>query len=148
MQLKLTRTELAPDHTLGRLTIEGASGTFFTIEQPWANNRPFHSCVPPGQYTLEPHDTPKHPQVWALVNPALLIFHELPPNPPAGARSACLIHSANWAFELEGCIAPGLGTTLSPRGPMVTSSVEALARLRGLLGPGRHSLEITVREGA
>lgn len=146
MQLTLTRTELAPDHTLGRLTIEGASGAFFTMEQPWAGNRPFHSCVPPGRYTLEPHDTPKHPQVWALVNPGLLIFHELPANAPPGARAACLMHSANWAFELEGCIAPGLGQALSPRGPMVTRSEEALERLRGLLGPGAHSLEIRQKD--
>ena len=147
MQLTLTRMKLAPDHTLGRLTTEGASGAFFTMEQPWAGNRPFHSCVPPGRYSLEPHDSAKHPQVWALVNPALLIFHELPRDPPPGARSACLIHSGNWACELEGCIAPGLGTALSPRGPMVTRSVEALNQLRRLLGPGGHNLVILQKEG-
>jgi len=96
-----------------------------TVERPWLNNQSAISCVPPGIYKLEPHNSPKHPNVWALVNHDLGVYH----NPTDGMRSDILIHPANWAHELEGCLAPGL----SREGSMVTNSREAIEQLRRVL---------------
>lgn len=142
MQLFLKRT-LRKDCTTGVLTV--GTQTFFTIEQPWDDNIAFRSCIPPGLYTGEPHNTAEHPNTYAWVNPDLNVFHELPPNPPAGARFACLIHPANWAFQLEGCMAPGNALIDSPRGLMVTNSHVSFDKIIGILGIGQtgHTLEIT-----
>ena len=51
MDIRLTRTTLTSTLTLGTLQVGDQS--FFTIEQPWANNVPQHSCIPPGTYQLD-----------------------------------------------------------------------------------------------
>src|SRR5439155_9311628 len=102
MDLQLERILLAAGFTLGRLSVGGH--VYFTIEQPWNDNLQGHSCIPEGTYQLVPHSTEAHPDTWAMVNPALDVYHQ-PIDVPDGriARSACLIHPANWAFELKGC---------------------------------------------
>lgn len=103
MSLLLERFAYDPDYTMGRLVLPDR--ILFTIEQPWNNNTPGKSCVPDGEYDLLPHSSDDHPDVWALVNHALGVAHF----PTAGVpRAACLIHQANWARQLRGCIAPGL----------------------------------------
>jgi hypothetical protein len=145
VNLRIVRT-LHPDCSTGALYLDGHPELVLcTMEQPWADNVPFHSCVPPGKYRLEPHSSPKHPVAYALVNPALNIFHEPLPNPQHGARFGCLIHAANWAYQLEGCIAPGDKIIQSDKGLMVTNSVAAVKKLFQVMGVGitGHTLEIT-----
>ena len=82
---------------------------WYTIERPWipdpsgaVGGQPGRSCVPLGVYQLVIHDSEAHPETWALVNPELGVTHFGP-----SQRSAVLIHPANHAYELRGCIAPG-----------------------------------------
>jgi hypothetical protein len=107
VDLRLVRHTLRAEATLGSLYAPALH--LPTIECPWRENRPFVSCVPAGRYRLARHDTEAHPECFALVNPELHVVHE-PGEIPAGAagwRYAILIHVANWASELCGCIAVG-----------------------------------------
>lgn len=81
---------------------------------------------------------------WALVNPELDVVHYPQDGSPL-ARSACLIHPANWAFELRGCIAPGTRTQIDPtRGYMVAESRKAMKLIQDTLSwDDSHSLEIS-----
>lgn len=90
--------------TTGILTV--GDQQFFTIEQPWNDNKIGESCVPAGTYKLVPYSSPTHGATYCLDNPLLNIYG---PGPfPIGGRSYCELHSANWARQLEGCIALGL----------------------------------------
>jgi hypothetical protein len=99
-------------------TLQAGAILLQTLELPWIadsvgkGGKQGESCVPAGLYDLVRHDTPKHPRSFALVNPALDVYH-LPDDVPEGkhsyARTAVLIHIANWPSELEGCCALGLG---------------------------------------
>jgi hypothetical protein len=77
------------------------------------------------------HDTARHPETWALVNPALGIYHE-PGDIPVGVegRFACLIHQANLVSELAGCIGVGLSRSTLDGEPDITSSVAAFQELK------------------
>lgn len=128
--------------TLGRLMFAGH--TVFTIERPWVpaqyskGGQKGVSCVPFGQYRLDRHNSDAFPKVWALVNPALDVYHlpqDVPPGRELLSRTACLIHAANWSYELRGCIAPGKARQKDPAGRwMVTRSRDALNELRTVIG--------------
>ena len=137
MKLTLERDLDDGTCTLGVLSLNGK--TWQTIERPWIagllpGGLAGRSCVPVGHYELELHDSEAHPETWALVNPSLGVVHF-----PPGPRSACLIHPANYAHELRGCIAPGLVRATQA----VFNSREAFAQLKTAL-PWRsgHTLEI------
>lgn len=145
MQLTLTRDTYTANETLGTLIV--AMVVYQTIERPWVAGdspsetagEPGKSCVPEGLYELVPHNSVKHPHVFALVNHELGVAHE----PTPGMRSEVLIHPANWARELEGCIAPGRERVQDGDVWMVTKSREALRVIMANL-PWRigHTLEI------
>lgn len=121
---------------------------FYSVEQPWRDNLQGHSCVPVGRYELIPYLSPKHGATWQMHNPALNIFGRAPI--AAHGRSYCELHSANWASQLEGCIALGTDKRpmLDPRThtvePAVVNSRCAVAELTALLGPmsAGHFLDI------
>lgn len=143
MNLLLRRDVSAPDCSMGILTAGGVEVQ--TLERPWIAdvNSPGgaagRSCVPVGTYSLEPHDSEAHPKTWALVNRDLGVIHEPDPTMP-NARVACLIHPANFVYELRGCIAPGLQRA----GHTVEQSRDAFARIKAAVPwmPG-HTLTIT-----
>lgn len=133
----------AADCTLGVLEVAGHH--FQTMERPWVPSAAFRggtprrSCVPEGAYALVPHDSPKHPQTWALVNLDLGVCHD----PAEGMRSDVLVHPANYASELEGCIAPGNGRFLHNGEWAVVDAREAFNQIKLLAGyPGDHSMAI------
>ena len=98
--------------TLGRLSL--GARQWQTIERAWEAGpgiagKVGRSRIPAGHYRLERHNTEAHPASWALVAPMLGLWHfpwEIPKGTVEG-RSAVLIHPANFAHELLGCIAPG-----------------------------------------
>jgi hypothetical protein len=112
-----------------------------TIERPWIadpSSKPGgmagRSCVPPGNYDLVIHDSEAHPETWALVNTTLGVTHWGP-----SQRSAVLIHTANTAAELRGCIAPGLIRGVRT----VLRSRDAFAQVKAALPwTNGHTLEI------
>lgn len=103
------------------------------------------SCVPTGEYRLFPHDTEAFPKVWALVNPSLDVYHwpiDVPKYRAGIARTAVLIHVANWVHELRGCIAIGRTRFKDTQTWMVKDSREAVNQLRTMMGNEMFNLVI------
>lgn len=155
--MNLVRDTFTAAETLGKLAFGDAVAD--TIEQPEGGDQPGHSCIPTGSYRLVEHtsarlheDDGKTPlRTWALVNEALGVTHS-PDDPlPAGCqyphRSECLLHPANYASQLEGCIAPGAsrGHLLGTAGWMVTDSRATFKAIRTYLDahPEDRVLEVT-----
>lgn len=145
MHLVLTRDLYTAKETLGILKV--ASEQFQSMERPWVpgndpgedGGEPRISCVPEGIYALVLHNTPKHPRTFALVNDALDVVH----NPTPGKRSSILLHPANWARELEGCIAPGRERLPSDGEWMITESRACMRAILALVPwEAGHTIEI------
>lgn len=152
MNLILKRFSHLAGCTLGNLELE--DDTYATMERPWVpspecvGGTPQRSCVPTGVYQLKPHESPKFGHVFALVNHSLGIY-EYPQEIHDGeiARSLILIHPANRAVELLGCIAPGISHGNIGPDPAVLDSRVAFARIRQRLGREETHL-LTIREAA
>jgi hypothetical protein len=151
MRIILRREKSTPENkdcTLGFLFV----GTlqFCTMERPWIptaiskGGQKGVSCVPPGLYKLVRHDTEAHPMTWALVNKDLDVVHYPGDGANPHARTAVLIHSANYAHELRGCIAPGMRAVTDEKGRyMVAESRRAMKQIQSVLQwIDGHTLEI------
>lgn len=142
LTLTLVRDLQTPIETLGYLSLRDRKWP--SIEKPWVEDprslagHKGASSVPLGEYRLVPHNSEKHPRVWALLNPALEIYHwdwEVPKARVGIARTLCLIHVANYAAELEGCVAIGKTRVKSANSAwMVTNSRDAINELRSAIG--------------
>lgn len=150
MNLILIRHAFLPDCTLGRLyLLEGMRLILPTIERPWIKNPdgqggwPRESCIPDGNYDLTAHDSLRHPDTYALTNESLGVYaHALPAHQSWG-RTAILIHPANRASELLGCIAVGLAHGKMFDKDAVVDSQAAMGKLRAALGrEGKHLLTL------
>lgn len=138
---EIKRDTYTAQETVGVLRV--GESKFQTMELPWIEDpnggrggHPFLSCVAPGQYRLERHTRPSGEKAFILSNPTLDIYQipdDIPKDKPS-ARSLCLIHAANWAYELHGCIGPGKERTKQPARWMVTESRAAMNELRTLIG--------------
>ena len=162
MLIKIERFSYSKDETEGVMILPNGK-RFATIEKPWVPNpngakggKTFESCIPDGMYRLMPHESRSKGPVYIIVNDDLGVYAF---KRPMGfekdqGRRLCYIHSANWAFQLEGCIAPGLNRTpMRPKDgmimPAVSSSGSAMSMLRGMLGREKqHLLSITSVTGA
>jgi hypothetical protein len=153
-ELTLTRFSYSGGETEGILTIENL--ILATIEKPWRNNIPFDSCVPEGEYTLEPFTRPNGDEVYRFYNPELDVYQDeddlakLSEN----ERYLCLIHSGNFERHVVGCIAPGLERGVlfdakeNKQSLAVTNSRNAMSSLKEILGNQEHTLIIEQVEGA
>ncbi len=128
----------------------GKFGTFSTlqmgdlvldmVEQDWENNKPYVSCIPNGTYTLEYYISPKHGPSYILSNPELNIGKFK----GEATRFGCLIHKANLASQLEGCMAPGMLLGFYKNQWSVSKSGDAMDELIKVLGKVKtHKLIIT-----
>jgi hypothetical protein len=146
MHIEIVRTLSNATGTYGAMLIDGAPFAA-TVEQPWNGNAPGHSCIPIGDYRLLPYDSAAHGRTVVFHNPALGIFGTpamIPPGLPG--RSLCEIHSANWPFQLEGCVAVGERLAdLPPHGLGITASAATLAKLFARWGD-RAGLTATIRD--
>ncbi len=127
--------------TLGKLQI--GDEVFPVIEQDWENNEPYKSCIPNGEYYLWSHDSPKYGECYIMENESLGVSKYKNNNIK---RFACLIHPANKASQLQGCIAPGLKIGVLDDELAVLSSRKAMARIKELLGKTSdrpHTIHIT-----
>jgi len=158
--LRLTRELLTPACTRGALEVFNPDGSLalslFTIEKPWLPSKsggkagePFRSCIGPGTYALSPFVRPNGDRVWVLSNPDLDVFKldtDIPKNRKATGRFLILIHVANRARDVVGCIGPGRSARTEADGTvMVTQSREAMQLLHKALD-GRRQLEIEIKE--
>lgn len=151
MRLLLKRDYRADDCTMGVLTFSTPTDDYVahTMERPWIpmpgakGGLSGKSCVPEGIYQLERHSSEAHPNTWALVNSDLDVIHYEDRLRPL-ARCLVLIHVANYARELRGCIAPGRARAINSDGVrMVTHSKLAMLELKRLLPyDDQHELEI------
>lgn len=151
MKLLLRRDYLADNCTMGVLSFQTPAEDFVcqTMERPWIpmpgarGGLSGKSCVPKGDYELVHHSSEAHPNTWALVNHELDVHHYEDPAHPEW-RALVLIHVANYARELRGCIAPGRGRAVDSEGTnMVTGSRLAMLEIKRLLPYEQaHSLEI------
>lgn len=133
--LLLKRDVCSSNGTLGMIELP-EHPPIYTLERPWVPEpasvcgKKGVSCVPCGEYQLERHITESW-DTFALVNPDLRVFHYECGDPYA--RTAVLIHPANYVSELRGCIAPGLVSSVRNRWPFVGSSRDAFALLRNYI---------------
>lgn len=146
MNLEIVRdsTLSNADGTFGHMSIDGVAFCV-TCEQPWNDNLQGHSCIPVGTYQLLPYMSPAHGATVVFHNPALGIYGT-PDMIPAGqqGRSLCEIHSANWPFQLKGCVAVGaIITSMPPNGMGITQSVVTLQALEARWGD-RSGLTATI----
>lgn len=137
--ITLTRFERSSTHTAGTLVVNGQQ--FFTIEREWNNNKVGSSCVPVGIYRVRAYNSPRFGPSWILSNHELGIGEF----PGQSKRSGILIHRANFSFELQGCIAPGMSYGVlrhkQKTYPAVHRSREAIQNLLKLL-PQQFDMEI------
>lgn len=127
--------------TLGILEVEFRK--FHTMELPWLADdnggiagEPSRSRIPAGLYRMERRHTEARGHHWLLHNTSLGVY-KYPNDIPrgvVGGRSLVLIHAANWAHELRGCIAPGRARVFKDGEWMVTDSRAAMTDIRNLLG--------------
>jgi len=141
LRLELLRDIASPECTLGVLTF-GAKKCF-TIERPWLpdplckSGVKYRSCVSDGLYRLERHSSEKFGNVWALVNPALDVYHwpaDVPPGRAESTRTVILLHAGNYVHDVIGCIAPGKNRARRGREWVVERSRDALNEVRAYLG--------------
>lgn len=151
MKLTLHRDRPRDDCMLGVLSFSTPAEDFqcYTIERPWVpsplsrGGLSGKSCVPRGTYALERHSSEAHPHTWALVNDDLDVIHYEDKDRPH-VRCLVLIHVANYARELRGCIAPGRVRTVDASGAqMVASSKLAMLDIKRLVPwEDGHTLEV------
>lgn len=99
-------------HTAGVLL--GLPKLIYTIERPWVGNQPKVSCIPEGTYRVAWREAnwSRFPRAFQILN--------------VPDRSGILIHSANLARQLHGCIAPGLSRGFIAGESAILSSVAAV----------------------
>ncbi len=109
INILIRRFAYMPKGTYGDIQIVGRHFKWLTIERPWANNKPFESCIPEGMYTGVPHDASGGKGIFAMVNPELHVYNN-EYDIPGGiiGRYKCLIGDiANHPDQVLGCV--GLG---------------------------------------
>lgn len=127
MNVFLDRFKFTDTGTFGMLTND-TGNLCFTCELPWKDNQHDISCIPTGVYDVEKYQSPKHGDVWQIMNV---------PN-----RSNIEIHPANLPSQLLGCI--GVGEALGElyNLPDVTNSQKTFSMLKSIL-PDNFILTIT-----
>jgi hypothetical protein len=127
--MELIRFGSFKDRTVGRLTYNDEH--FYTVEKPWADNKPNISCIPTGYYKLVRVDSPKFGEnTWEIAD--------------VTGRSHILIHVANTSVDVIGCI--GLGMGLFPQLQGVSSSRTAIENFY-LITSHLKEEEIIIRDG-
>lgn len=91
-KVEITRQAGENGETLGDLKVNGFSCK--TLELPWMSNMPNISCIPKGEYQVK----------WTFSPRLLKYTYEVQGVPN---RTGIRIHSANYYYELKGCIALG-----------------------------------------
>jgi len=96
------RRQLLANCTIGKWYYN-VSQICFSLELPWLSNIPFKSCIPPGEYTIKPISTEKHPDSFFLENRDLGVSWNA--DTP---RTTIEVHIANYLRQIVGCLAPGM----------------------------------------
>ena len=118
MIVKLYRFALTRAGTFGDIEINGHR--FYTVEKPWADNRPFKSCIPAGRYAmaLGRYNRGGYPAFELLDIPG---------------RSAIKIHIGNTPCDVSGCIAIGERLGFINKSLAVLNSRKAFKKFMALM---------------
>lgn len=105
--IELVRDYLSTAGTHGTFTLNGTE--YHTIEKVDLGNTPFESCIPMGDYTLTPFDSPKFGNCFIMSNPDLNVYKfENSEGRPDNGRYLCLfVHRGNEIENFVGCIGCG-----------------------------------------
>ena len=114
--------------TFGKLYDDGGAFVCHTLEPCWFNNRRNISCIPEGRYNVVPYNSPKFGRTYAVVGRGVSLQDSAD-----AERFGILFHKANWAHQLEGCIAPGSKLSVIEGGWAVGRSGDALELLLEVL---------------
>ena len=117
--MKILRQPSTDSGTFGSWYDDDGKELCVTVELPWLNNHPQTSCIPSGVYTVERYESPRHGQVWQVMN--------------VPDRSNIEIHGANTINDLLGCIGVGDSYGNIDGLPAVLNSQVTLNKLRGIL---------------
>ena len=148
--LVIDRLKMTTKSTLSTIKIDTAPALqLFGVEKPWRDNRRFVSCIPAGNYSLEPFKSRKFGNVWCFVTEGVPRYEAAYPahwvvrnknDAVGGLRFACLIHAGNYGADVQGCLAPGTGWMGDNA---VSNSRSAMKLLRNFLPAGKaHTAEI------
>lgn len=126
VRVGLRRLSSDDEGTLGVLILPDGV-LCYTLELPWRDNRPGHSCIPVGDYVCRPRVSPRFGKTYHVTGVA--------------GRSYILIHAANLAGDvtkgkkthLEGCIALGQARGTIGGQKAVLNSRTALTRFHNLM---------------
>lgn len=137
MKLLLNRWGYTPKGTFGTLILPGGE-SYYTVERPWRDNKPYVSCVPEGDYKLVwLPTTTQVPQSWGAhswyLEGGTVAIHG------GKERSRCCFHVGNTMDDINGCVAPGLELG---RSWMVGRSMDALEEMIQFLSKEDHELVI------
>ena len=138
------------DATLSTIKIDNLDqhATLYGIEKPWRDNRRFVSCIPAGNYVLQPFNSKKFGKVWCFITVGVPRFENRvvrnKNDAAGGKRYACLIHAGNFGADVQGCLSPGLEMQdYDDNLHQVVHSRNAMQVLRTLLPDyGIHTAEI------
>jgi hypothetical protein len=158
IQLQLNRDYFLPYAILGRLVEPQSGRSWDTIERPWVPSSVYtygvkgQSCIPLGEYRIARYSSDAHPGVFSLSNPTLGVYvqdSQVPAAVRGIARTNVLIHPANWASELRGCVAPGKKRAQGPDGYwMVQRSRDAFNELKNTLARSFDAVLVVTSGGA
>ena len=158
MDLLQERFSYADTETESVLSV--ASFKLAGIERPWVphdtpGGKPFESCIPDGEYLLEPWVRPNGQEVYILSNSELGVYKEEGYLPDGLGRYLILWHIANFVTDVVGCTAPGMRRALMKNKKTgqiersVSSSGEAMRIITAQLGRVEtHRLTIRAKCGA
>lgn len=133
MILRLVRNPPTPYGTFGTLT--GFDFDYHSLELPWVDTNgdglgdPQKSCITPGTYECVWHTSPKYGECYEVTGVV--------------GRSHILIHPANWAHQLLGCIALGKGRGVLNGKPAITQSRDAIKEFHNHMAQQNFTLQIS-----
>ena len=137
--IKLHRFKQDDKQTLSRLTVFNDDGdplfTSLALERGWRDNKQNISCIPAGVYDIILEYSPRfNMDLWEIKG--------------VENRSECKFHSANYWYELNGCIAPGLrASDIDKNGYLdVTQSKASLKELHFAMRPYKKATLIITTE--
>lgn len=115
----LRRTISTPDGTFGQLEMGGVI-LCMTAEEPWRDNKPKISCIPPGTYKVVKRWSAKFQHHWHIQK--------------VTGRTWILIHNGNTLDHTEGCVLVGRDYMIGGKKTIgVTDSINTMKYLRTVL---------------
>jgi hypothetical protein len=127
-KVKLVRKLYTTEGTKGWLLVPGISQPFYTMENPWLNNKKTDSCIPLGTYICKPVNSPRFGKTIEVTS--------------VPSRSHILFHAGNSPDDTDGCILIGLNGSQDDK-MWISNSRPAVSEFLDVVGREPFELEIT-----